>query len=193
MKPNPLFRLALMALLLAPSLCFAELTAYQKTVVATFQTSGNSAPLAAAYEAANAGKATPVQKTIVRNSELIHEDLVLNSCVRPNLGEGVSLDDAIGKVVAAGQGPALVASTKALFQSSEWQAGIPAEGSASEQTMAAAVMLASGARMDASTTGAQATQALRRRLTLNYYLSFATDGKCKPTTQAKALVAKGKA
>jgi hypothetical protein len=185
------FRFAPLALLLVPVLCLAELNAYQKTVVATFAASGTDKPLVAAYEAVNAGTATPVQKTMIRNSELIHEDLVLNGCVRSNMGEGLSLDDAIARVVAAGQGPALVASAKSLFDASEFSAGVSASAAPAEQALAAAVMLASGSSLDASTTGEFATRALRRRLTLNYYLSFATDGKCKPTVQARALLGKG--
>lgn len=180
----------LLALLLAPALCLAELTPYQKTVVGSFSAAGSEKPLVAAYEAANAGRATPVQKTIIRNSELIHEDLVLNGCVRSNLAEGLSLDDTIGKVVVAGQGAALVASTRALFPAEQFAAGVPATAAPREQALAAAVMLATGARLDpgASNSPEYATQALRRRLTLNYYLSFATDGKCKPSAQARALV-----
>jgi len=49
-------------------------------------------------------------------------------------------------------------------------------------------MLAQGAKMDKSMKGDEAIKALRRRLTLNYYLSYATDGKCTPSPEAKALV-----
>ena len=183
----------LLGLLLVPATCLAELTPYQKAVVGSFRAPGSDKPLVAAYEAANAGRATPVQKTIIRNSELIHEDLVLTGCVRSNMAEGLSLDDTIGKVVAAGQGPALVAATRALFPAAEFAAGVSATAPPREQAVAAAVMLATGAKLDATTktTPEYATQALRRRLTLNYYLSFATDGKCKPAASARALVPRG--
>jgi hypothetical protein len=183
----------LLGLLLAPAPCFAELTPYQKAVVGSFRTPGSEKPIVEAYEASNAGRATPVQKTIIRNSELIHEDLVLTGCVRSNMPEGLSLDDTIGKVVAAGQGPALVAATRALFPAAEFAAGVSATAPLHEQALAAAVMLATGAKLDATTktTPEYATQALRRRLTFNYFLSFATDGKCKPAASARALVPRG--
>jgi hypothetical protein len=69
--------------------------------------------------------------------------------------------------------------------------GVSADATPRVQAVAAAMMLAQGAKMDASLKGEEATKALRRRLTLNYYLSYATDGKCKPSPEAKAMVSPG--
>lgn len=184
------FRRLTWLLLLAPALCLADFTGYQKQVVESFAVSGTEKPLVAAYEASNQGRATPAQAATIRNSELIYEDLTLNGCVRSNMDGSLSLDEVIGKVVEAGQGQALVTAARALFEPSEFAAGVSATAAPREQALAAAVMLATGARIDANTPPAYAMKALRRRLTLNYFLSFATDGKCKPSAQAKAMAGK---
>ena len=182
-------RHSLMLALAFPSLCFAELTDYQKSVVETFVPAGTHANLRSAYEAAAAGKATTAQKNVIRTSEMIHEDLKLNACVRPALGEDMSLDAAIGEILAAGKGEALMADVKALFTADEWSAGVPADAPFSEQVVAAAVLLAGGARPTGQDAEAD-LRALKRRLTLNYYLSFATRGKCVASPQIKKLLGK---
>jgi hypothetical protein len=183
-------RLAPMALmlLLVPVLCFAELTGYQQKVVANFAVTNADKPVRAAYEARNAGRATPAQLATIRSSELVYEDLTMIGCVQSNLDKSLTLEDAFGKVVDAGQGRAFLAAAKAQVDADVWMFGISADATQKEQAVAAAMMLAQGAKMDASLKGEEVNKALRRRLTLNYYLSFATDGKCKPSPEAKALV-----
>jgi hypothetical protein len=188
---NRIFRMAPLALLLVPALCFAELNAYQQKVVALFATSNSDAPVRAAYEARNAGRATPVQQNTIRTSEIMYEDLTTADCVRTKLDKSLTLEDALGKVVNAGQGPAFLASAKSQIESDVWMFGISADATQKEQVVAAAMMLAQGAKVNDSLKGAEATKALRRRLTLNYFLSYATDGKCTPSPQAKALVTPG--
>ena len=185
MKPRHL-----LLLLLFPATCLAQLTPYQQSVVQTFAEAGTDKPIRDAYAAVAAGKATPAHRNAIRNSEMIHEDLKLSACVRPALGEQ-SLEDLVGKIVAAGQGQALVTDTKALFDPAEVKAGIDATATPRDQAIAAAVMLATGARIEAGTDPAFAARALRRRLTLNYYLSFATNGKCKASLQLKSQLGKG--
>jgi len=185
---NRILRIAPLALLLVPALCFAELTAYQQRVVANFAQSNADKPVREAYEARNAGRATPVQQNTIRNSELMYEDLTMSGCVQTNLDKSLSLEAALGKVVDGGQGPAFLAAAKAQLDPDVWMFGISADATQKEQAVAAAMMLAQGAKMDKSMKGDDAIKALRRRLTLNYYLSYATDGKCKPSPEAKALV-----
>ncbi|MFT3807613.1 hypothetical protein [Arenimonas sp.] len=185
MKPSHLLLLALVF----PAVGHAELTDYQKTVVETFAAAGTDANLRAAYEAVAAGKATPAQRNVIRTSEMIHEDLKLNACVRPAMGADMSLDAAMYEVVVAGRGKELLADAKGLFTDAEWKAGVPAGAAFTEQVVAAAVLMASGARPTGQNAEAD-MRALKRRVTLNYYLSFATRGKCAASPQLKKLLGK---
>ena len=185
MKPRHL-----LLLLLFPATCLAQLTPYQQNVVKTFADAGTDKPLRDAYAAVAAGKGTPAHRNAIRNSEMIHEDLKLTACVRPALGEQ-SMDTLVTKIIAAGQGSALVADTKTLFDPAQVSSEIPANGTPEDKALSAIVMLASGSKIDAGTDPKAAARNLRRRVTLNYYLSFATDGKCKASVQLKNQLGKG--
>lgn len=178
-------------LLLAATPCLAELNAYQQQVLAGFPAPASKKALQAAYEARKGGRATPAQLNVIRTSETIHEDKLLMACLPPALGQTQSLDDMVGKIVTAGQGPALVADAKKLFDAAEWKSGMSADASAKDQAVAAAIMLATGAKIDANTPPDYAWRALQRRLTLNYYLTYAADGKCKPSPNLKSLLGRG--
>jgi hypothetical protein len=177
-------------LLCLPSLCLAELNPYQQNVVATFAASGTEAPVRAAYEALNAGKATDAQRKVIRTSEMIHEDLRLAGCVHNAFGTDMSFEAAIEKVVAAGQAAAMVADAKALFGQGEWEGAITAT-EVHEQALQVALLLAESAKPQQETESAAALRALSRRMTLDYYLAYATDGKCKASPQLRKLLGKG--
>jgi hypothetical protein len=182
----------LLCLLLVPSLCLAALTTYQENVVKIFAAGGADQPLREAYEAQAAGTATEVQKKVIRTSEMIYEDLKLAGCVQSALGADVSLDAAIAKVVAAGKGDELIADAKLLFGQGEWETGVSANDTPAEQAVEAAALLSTGSKPqegDAAGPGT-ALRALQRRMTLEYYLSFATEGKCKPSPQVRTLLGK---
>jgi hypothetical protein len=168
----------------------AELTPYEQRVVAAFSANRQDLPIRVAYEARAAGVATPVQRKVIRSAEMIYEDRQLAACVLPALADAGTFDDIFRRVVARGQGPAIVADAKRLYPASEWTPAIPANAAPEEQAISAAVLIARGARVDGE--GEAALKALERRMVLNYYLTFATGGKCTPSPQLRQLIGKAR-
>jgi hypothetical protein len=180
----------LLLLLFAVSASAADLTPYEQRVVAAFSRNGQDLPIRVAYEARAAGVATPVQRKAIRSAEMIYEDGMLAACVMPALADAGSFDEVFRHVVAKGQGPAMIADAKRLYPASEWTPAIPATASPEEQGIAAGVLIARGSRFE--TEGDAALQALERRMVLNYYLTFATGGKCTPSPQLRQLIGKAR-
>jgi hypothetical protein len=182
-------RLLLPLFLLVPAVCAARLTPYQEQVAATFTAPGADKALRDAYEAVAAGTATQVQRRLIQSSESIYEDMMLARCTVPAVAKAGALDDVIGKVVDAGHGPELVADVRKLFLESEWKPAIPASASLKDQALDAAVLLAKGSRPE-SNPKTDPMLVLRRRMTLNYHLSFITGGECVASPQLKRLIGK---
>jgi hypothetical protein len=190
-------RAALPGLMLGAMLAFAPiamaapLTPYQESVVAEFAGSPTEPALRAAYEAVAAGKATPAQRNVIRTSEIIVGDRTLGTCVLTSLTDAGSLDAIVKSLVAAGRGPAILADVRAEFTAAEFADNVAAQAPAAEQAISAMVLLAASARPDGKDPAAD-LKALRRRMLLNYELSYATKGKCIASPEHLHLLGKDK-
>ena len=176
--------------LFAATATAAELTPYEQRVVASFGSNMQDMPIRLAYAARAAGTATPVQRKTIRSAEMIYEDRRLANCVIPALAGAASFDEVFRRVAARGQGPAMIADAKRLYPESEWKPAIVATAPADAQAVSAGVGIARGARVQSE--GDDALVALERRMVLNYYLTFATDGKCTPSPQLRQLIGKAR-
>jgi hypothetical protein len=190
-------RRAALALLLssfAATACLADappLTPYQESVVAGLANSPSGKALREAYEAVAAGKATPAQRNIIRTSETIIADRSLGTCVLTSLADAGSLDAIVKTLVAAGRGPAIVGDVRAAFSAAEFAANVASTATPEEQAISAMVMLAAAARPEGKDAAADMV-AIRRRVLLNYELSFATQGKCVALPEHLRLLGKDK-
>jgi hypothetical protein len=169
----------------------APLTPYQESIVAGFAGSPTEPALRAAYAAVAAGKATPAQRNVIRTSEIIVGDRTLGTCVLTSLKDAGSLDAILTKLVAAGRGPAMIADVRSEFTTAEFGDNVPADAKPGEQAISAMVMLAASARPDGKDPAAD-LKAMRRRMLLNYELSYATQGKCTASPEHLRLLGKDK-
>jgi hypothetical protein len=189
--PRAALALLLLSSLAATTCLAAPLTPYQESVVTGFADPGSQKALREAYEAVAAGKATPAQRNMIRTSEIIVADRSLGTCVLTSLGDAGSLDQIVKSLVALGRGPAIIADVRSAFTPAEFAASVATTGSPEEQAISAMVMLAASARPDGKDPVAD-VNAMRRRMLMNYELSYATKGKCVALPEHLRLLGKDK-
>ena len=163
-------------------------TPYQNKVIDFVAERGTRrATLVHLYQRYNAGNKDRAMLDVIGSSEAAYEATTLSECVNPVLTRDGEPDllGAARKIIAAGQGDALVAQALARVPKTSQTPNLTDTKLAPDKR-AQAALVSLQAYTSVGTT--QSVALFRANAVFYYYLSLATDGTCVPSPEIKTIV-----